>query len=378
MRARAAALSLALLAAPTAPLAGQAAGGGVLLQRYTFADAQAAGLSTFTLRTAPWAVSLPLGGRLSVVASGAWAEGEATGAEGARATLSGFTDTEVGVALALGQDRMVLTASASLPTGHSTLTLPEAAVAGVVAAELLPFAVTSWGSGGGMGGDVAVAVQAGAWGLGVVAGYRAGNSFEPLADESFTYRPGDQARVRLALDRDVGTSGTFSIIVGMQRFSEDELGGANLFRSGDRFEALAGYTFALGLKSSAQIYAGAYHRAAGSVLTTEPTLDGATDSPSQQLFTGGVDLRIPVGRRVTFLPTTEARVFRTADGVGQGWLASGGATLEIILAGRRFGRRLVLAPSGAYRRGHIIVQEGSESDLTGWEAGLTLRVEDRR
>jgi hypothetical protein len=360
------------------PAAAQGIGGGGLLQSYTFDDAEAAGLSEFRLMSAPFAVVLPIGDRLSLLASGAFAEGRATGTDGSQATLSGLTDTEVGVAFALGPDRVVLTAGAALPTGQSTHSLEEAAVAGVVAAELLPFAVTNWGSGGGVGGDMAVAFQSGAWGIGLAGGYRAASEYEPLTGETFAYRPGNQIRARVALDRDVGTSSTFSILVGVQQFTEDQMRGSNLFQSGNRLEGMMSYAFPIGLRSSALLYGGAYHRAQGALLLDESALDGAGDSPSQQLFTGGLDLRIPLGRKATFLPGTEMRAFRSADGIGQGWIGTAGATLELIIAGRRFGPRTVLSSSARFRMGHVIIDEDSESNLMGWEAGITLRVETGR
>jgi hypothetical protein len=372
------ATSVAVAATLPAPALSQAVAGGALFQSYTFTQAEVIGLRDFTLLTAPFAVSIPVTGFLSLQASGAFAEGEASGPEGAKATLSGLTDTEVGIAVALGEDRAVLTAGASLPTGQSTQTLEEAAVAGVVAAELLPFAVTNWGSGGGAGGDLAVAFQGGGWGVGISGGYRAAAEYEPIAGQTFAYRPGNQLRFRLALDRDVGESETFSVLVGLQRFSEDQIGGNNLFRSGNRLEGVVSYAFAVGLQSSALLYSGVYHRARGSLLLEESSLEGAHDSPSQQLFMGGANLRIPAGRRAILLPDIDVRIFRSEDGVGQGWITTAGASLDIHLAGRRLGRHLVLAPTARYRYGHVVVREGSESDLTGWEAGVTLRVETGR
>ena len=369
---------IALAEAAPQLVGAQAVGSGGLLQSYRFDDANAAGLSEFTLLSTPFAVSLPVGDRVSIQAAGAFADARALAPDGSEATLSGLTDTEVGIALALGADRVVLTAGAALPTGQSTHSLTEAAVAGVVAAELLPFAVINWGSGGGAGGDMAVAFQSGPWGIGFSGGYRAANEYEPLTGETFAYRPGNQLRFRLALDRDIGGSGTFSVLVGMQSFTEDQLSGSNLFRSGNRIEGVLSYAFAVGLRSSALLYGGAYHRANGALLIDESILEGAVDSPSQQLFTGGLDLRVPVDRKATILPGFDMRVFRSADGIGQGWVGTAGLTLDLILSGQRFSRRVALAPSARYRLGHVIAAEGSESGLTGREVGVMLRMETGR
>ena len=52
------------------------------------------------------------------------------------------------------------------------------------------------------------------------------------------------------------------------------------------------------LRSSALFYGGLYHRANGALLLTGSVLTGATGSPSQQLYTSGVQMRVPLGRRV--------------------------------------------------------------------------------
>jgi hypothetical protein len=377
---RAALLGLGLVAsvAPPDALTAQSAGGGVLVQTYRFDDAVAAGVDEYRLLTLPFAASIPVGSHLTVQASGAYAEGRATGPEGGVVELTGVTDTQLGLSISLGPDRMVLSFDALLPTGQDLLSLEEAAVAGVIAAELLPFALTTWGSGGTLGGDLALAFQSGPWGIGLAGGYRAPNQYEPLSGQTLAYRPGQAITGRVAIDRDVGESGTLSLLFGVQHFGDDEVSGSNLFRSGNRLQGALSYAFALGVRSSALLYGSVYHRANGSLLLEESALDGATDSPSQQLFTGGAGIRIPAGRKVTFLPEADLRVFRSADGVGQGWVGTAGAAFDLILSGRRFGSRLVLTPSARYRMGHVTVDAESETDLTGWEAGLTLRVQGGR
>jgi hypothetical protein len=367
----------ALLAA--APVAAQtpALGGGVVLQTFTFQDAEQAGLGEVALFAAPFGAMLPLGSRFAVQVSGAWAEATVTAPDDSEATLSGLVDTDLDVALALVPDRVVVTGGFSIPTGDATQTIGEVGVAGVMASELLPFAVTSWGTGGSAGGELALAFQAGAWGVGMSGGYRSALSYEPLADQPFSYRPGAELRARLSLDRDVGESGTLSLLAGWQRFGEDAMAARNLFRPGDRIAGLASYAVALGGSSSGLFYASASRRQNGTVLAETPDLEGATDSPAQTLFQAGATFRVPRAR-VSFLPEVELRAFRSDDGVGQGWLAGAGAGLELRLAGRRSGAQVLLAPSARVRAGHVVVSEGSESGLAGWEAGVTLRFEDVR
>ncbi|MDX1492913.1 MAG: hypothetical protein R3253_02475, partial [Longimicrobiales bacterium] len=140
-----------LVAATAAAAAGQVVSGGGTMQSYSFDDPAAAGLHSIQLFTAPFSLTIPLGSRVAVQASGAYAQGTATAEGGQEVSLSGLTDTYVGVSTRAGFDWLVVTARTSLPTGKNTHTVEESLVASVVAAELLPFAIKTWGSGGSVG-----------------------------------------------------------------------------------------------------------------------------------------------------------------------------------------------------------------------------------
>ena len=366
--------ALALGGAPHGGVHAQTVGAGVRQQTYSFDDPLAVGVASVRLLTVPWAASVPLGSRVDLSVGSVWATGTAEGPGGQEVTLSGPSDTDVIVDVRPGPGWLAVSAAATLPTGRSTLTTQESFVASLVAAELLPFAINTWGSGGSLGGDVAAATQLGAWGVGLSVGYRGAWSYEPVPELPLSYRPGDQLRLTVAFDRDVSTSGTLSFLFGLQEFGDDELRGQNLFASGTRIQGLVSLAFALGTRSSAVVYGGVNHRANGTVLVDDAALAGATDAPSQQLFTAGADFRVPLWRGATLLPEVEASVFRASDGASQGWVATVGPTLDVRLAGNASGRRLVLSPSGALRFGGVVVEEGVESGFDGWEVGLALRM----
>jgi hypothetical protein len=126
------------------------------------------------------------------------------------------------------------------------------------------------------------------------------------------------------------------------------------------------------------VYGGIHHRSKGTLLLDQSLLGAGGDSPSQQLFLAGTNLRIPVGRSSALLPSVEMRVFRAEDGASQGWVASGGTSLDVRLTGNSTSRRLVLSPSARVRVGNVIVEEGAETGFLGWEAGLILRLEPGR
>lgn len=370
-------LSLALVGLTpswaVSPVRAQSVGAGVHVQSYSFVDPTIAGVESVRLFVVPFAAAVDFG-RASLGVSGAYASGSATGPSGVEASLSGPTDTDLVLTYRPGPDWLLVSASSALPTGEASLDTEGSFVAAFISADLLPFEIDSWGSGGDVGGDVAVATQVGAWGVGVSAGYRLARKYEPVPELPFSYKPGNQLQLRVALDRNVSQTSTLSLLLGLQHFSDDELAGTNLFKSGTRLQAMASYAFPLGLRSSALVFGGLNHRANGALLTDGAALSGATDSPSQQLFMAGANLRFPLGRGSAILPRAELFVFRAEDGASQGWVGSLGPALDLRISGNTTTRQFFLTPSLVLKTGNVIVQEGSESGFSGWEAGITLRL----
>lgn len=367
-------LGLALLAAaPSAAHAQQQTGwrlgGGVGYETYHFADPAAAGFRNLSLLTVPFAARAPLYRGVTFDVSGAWARGDLERPDGTHATLDGATDTQLRLEIPLVRDQATIGAVVVLPSGKATLTQAEAQVAGVVAADLLPFRISSWGTGGGAGMTAALAHSFGPIGLGVAGSYLVGRQFDLVESGSFAYRPGDQLRLRVAADADVGSSGKASLQVTMLRSSDDRLNGANLYRSGDRLEAIGSYAFATGARSSAILYGGALHRSEATFLVQQPTTPAL---PSQNLFLAGGGLRLPIGRSA-ILPTADVRLLRSADGLGQGYTAGIGGSAELPL-----GRAVTLLPTLRGRFGRVLVSQGENSNFTGADIGLSIRFGSTR
>lgn len=330
-------------------------------ETYTFADPATTGLESITLLTAPFAARFGLGQRATLQVSGAFASGKVTGSDGSEADLSGLTDTHLMLDLALVPEALTLSVMAVAPTGQSSHDAQQALVAGLVAADLLPFRVASWGSGGGIGMQLAATKRFESVGAGLSVGYRRAGEFEPLDGQPFVYRPGNEIHARLALDTEAGRNGKASLVVGFQTFGDDVLDGSNLFKSGNRLEATGTYAFPVGYRGSAAVYAGVLHRANGSYL--DATVPAA---PSQDLLLLGGMVRRGLGGGF-FTPRIDVRLFRSEDGVGQGYVAGLGAAYEVRSGSVTF------APSLTARMGQVTVREGLESGITGFEAGLTLR-----
>lgn len=365
LRRRAAGMALLLGLAPSfaeaqsLPTSPFHLGAGATLESYTFADPEQIGIESLQLLAAPFGARARVG-FASLTLSGYFAEGTLQDASGASTSITGLTDTQLQIDVPIADESIIVSGIVALPTGQPTLALNEAVVAGAFAADLLPFRVSNWGTGGAFGLATSYARSVGDFGLGFSVGYSVAQEFEPLSDDERAYQPGNELRLRGALDRTVGNSGKASLQLTAHRYDEDALGGQNLYQSGDRYSAVGSYAFAAGGRGSGVAYLGVLHR-------TEGTFFGQDDvAPSQDLVLAGGGFRVPLGG-LTLVPSADARLFRSADGVGQGYISGFGASLELPLGG------LTLVPSGRARVGNVVADAQRESAITGYDAGLMVR-----
>lgn len=360
---------LALVLAPHALLAQVAtAGASAGFELYHFADPAKIGIENISLLTVPLAARVPIAGGAALDLSGAYARGSLKRADGTTTTLQGLTDTSLGISYAAVPGVLTITAVALLPTGKKKLTLEEAEVAGVVAADLLPFEISNWGSGGGAGGSAALAHSFGGFGLGASASYLLARRYDVIGTPSLGYRPGNQLRLRVALDAATGLTGKASLQLTYQHASDDQFSDSSLFRSGDRFQAIGSYSFAAGARSSGVLYAGVLRRAEGKYFLAAPV-----NAPTENLLLGGGGLRLPVSFGV-LMPSADVRVLRRASGLDQGVIASVGTSAEL---GSRTSSVIVI-PALRGRIGRSVVSEGNASGFSGIDVSLGIRFGGRR
>jgi hypothetical protein len=367
-------LLAALAAAALSPLPGAAqlglerpgAGAGAYFERFSFAEAGVLGIESLSLLTLPFAGRADVAPRFTILVSGAWARGALTRSDGTEQTLAGLIDTEVRATYGLGSDALTLSAVALLPTGHSTLDGDEADVAGAVAADVLPFRISNWGTGGGFGASVAAATQLGRGAsAGISFGYVLAREFEPVADRSdYVYRPGNQLHVTGALDAGLGGSGKGSLRVSFQRFDTDRANDVNLYQSGNRIQVTGSYAFAAGASASGIVYAGIHHR-------DRAELGAVTIvAAAQDLILAGVGGRLPLGRGV-IQPALDLRVLEGADDAPRGYTAGLGLTGEWPAG------TVLVAPTVRVRTGNAQTPAGAETGYTGVELGIAVRFGSR-
>lgn len=355
-------LAAVAVVALASPAASQSVGLGVggLLQRYSFDDPEAASVESITVTALPFFGTAALGPRVSLGVSGTWARGELEDPTRGTLEIQGLTDTQVSLTFAGRGGATSVSAVALLPTGVETQSLSQSRVAGAVASELLPFAISNWGTGGGAGVSMATAHAVGAVGVGLSASYIVRREFTPLETETFAYRPGNVLRLVAAVDGTLGAASKGTLRFSYYRHEDDLRDDANLFRSGNRLELLGSLGFPVGARSTGLVYGIFHTRQRGNSLSDDGTL------ASQDLILAGGGLRSPVGG-ILLQPRIEARLFRRDDGVEQGYDLGLGLDAEVPVGTTTW------VPSIRAHLGNLEVREAVETGFTGVEIGLALR-----
>jgi hypothetical protein len=355
------------IAAPAAAQAGPVPdlrlGTGASFESYEFLDPDAVGVRNMSLVTVPFAVRVRPLERLQLQVGGAYARGALRRTDDSEATLAGPTDTEIRASYVFGRDLVVVSAAYIAPTGQATHTLDEAEVAGTFASQLIPTRVSQWGSGGGFSVGTTVAVPAGDFGLGFGIGYTVASEFDVLdiPNENWAYRPGNELRLQLGVDRTFGPAGKAALLFNLQRYDDDRLAGENLLQPGSRFDLTGLYSFAAGAGANGVVYLGVAHRDAGTLLVP------AGELPAHDLVFAGAGLRLPLAGAV-FVPAVEGRVLRRGDGLNQGHLGGAGFSLEWPVGG------LTVVPTLRSRFGKLLLWQDEEASFRGGEIGLTIRM----
>jgi hypothetical protein len=371
----AAAALAAILAAPAAAQTTIGLEGS--FKGYTFDEGL--GPTAAQLIITPLAIRIPMGA-IQADLYGAWAQGEVERG-GATYRLTGPVDTQVKLSWNAAP-WMVLSASVNAPTGKASHDAEEAVVASVLAADLLGFRESSWGSGLSVTSGLATATRMGQWGVGLGASYRVANGFEPAADQAITYEPGNEVRVRLGFDRNVGEAGKFSAGFTVQNFKEDQVRNAgadprNLFQAGNRLMGDMSLAFRVGSQTWT-LYGSDLWREKGDLFLSVVDAagkvigDSTVATGTQNLISAGFVGAIPLGSLYRLRPAVDLRVQsreeQNGSSEGSGWILSAGGDFPL-----RFLASYDLFPRARYSFGKIEGPGGGKFSAKGAEFGLTIR-----
>jgi hypothetical protein len=306
---------------------------------------------------------VPLGSRFAFDAYAAYARGSVDGPTGTL-ELTGPVDTQVrGTWAATPWARVTL--GVNIPTGNSTHSLEEAQVAAVLATDLLGFREASFGVGTAVTTGVAAAHQVGDWGVGYGASYRVSGEFEPTQTDGFVYSPGNELVARLALDRNIGAGSKLTVGGTFQHFTDDEIGGTNLFRPGARVRADASYAFRASGTTTVTVYVADMWRQQGEVSLLTDESEETTEVGAQNTIMLGALANL--GGRLRLSPRADLRLLSHEEGTGSGWVMGAGTGIETGLGG------IALTPRARIMFGSMEAQTGESHGFTGFEIELAAR-----
>lgn len=360
--------ALVVSAAPLDAQTRNTLGVGAHFQGYDFTGgvgADAADLVIF-----PVAYRFRFGERLNADVYSAWARGTVE-QDDRTATLSGFVDTRLRANYQFA-GWGVLTLGANLPTGNSEQTAEEAVVAAVMSSDLLGFRAASWGTAPSFTTGVATASRLGEWGVGLGGSYRMSGDFEPSADTSLVFDPGNELRLRLGLDRNVGETGKFTAGFTFHDFTADQLGGRNLFQAGSRMRLDLRYAFRYEGGTWTAFVTDIWREEGDQFLQLVDQSgtvlgDSVTSTGSQNLIIAGLTGSEAISGSLRFRPMLELRVQDREEGPGSGVLVGFGGDVPLrLFGGEVFPRFRLLV-------GSIETAFGAEKGVVGGELGTTIR-----
>jgi len=355
----------------------QEASAGARMQEYALSGSDGLRVKSMRLVTAPVEVRIPASSVISVTVNAVYADASVALRNGETGSVSGPLDTRL--AVNVSRAGLLLTGAAILPTGQVVSSMEEAVVVGLLSADLMPFATTQWGTGGGFSGDVAYGFVRADFAIRLSAGASLRSGSAPLGAVGYTFEPGAEVRGRIGIDAPAGEAGVMSLLFGYQRFTADAYGGHNIFTTGSRLDALVSYAFPLGTTESGLAYAGLHRLGPATSELTPDVLNalggvvvGTGARAARTMLVGGTELRVKRGG-TAYVPRADLRVVRSEDGVGQGWLASLGGRAELDGLVGLLGGQVRVEPSVAVRMGRLVAAQGAGSSILGWELGATLR-----
>jgi hypothetical protein len=278
----------------------------------------------------------------------------------AKGTVSGPTDLQVRGVFQVIPDAVVLTVAANLPTGKTKMSGDELVAAGAVASELIPFPVTSFGTGANVTTGLAVAVPVAGWALGLAGAYRLSGAYTLQDTVDTSYKPGSELRFRIGADRVVG-QGRVSLGFTYSSFSQDEFGGASIYQPGKRYISQASVSFPVGNLGLA-LYAWDLYRTSGTALLS------SSATGKQNVLAAGLAVSVQMGRS-TLRPQIEFRKHMVGvdklEAAGQ--LLSLSTRLSVPLS-----EAFTLTPAVRFDTGNVV--SGATYGFTGWGLSVGIRA----
>lgn len=149
--------------------------------------------------------------------------------------LTAFTDTKISTALILGEERALLNAGVSIPSGPKSLEAGETLVAQQITSHALAMPTSYFGGGVEVSANLAAATEAGKWVLGGSVGGVYKGSYVPISGAA-KYRPGPEISVSVGFDRTLGERSRLFGDIGYTWYGKDQSAGVDVFQADGKIQ----------------------------------------------------------------------------------------------------------------------------------------------
>ena len=316
----------------------------------------------------PFIAVAPIGRRMSVDLTTHFVSGRISTYAATSEKLSGLSDTQLRLLYTLGRDRLIASLTLNLPTGKHSVSTSQFQVVGAVGSNYLSFPVSSFGTAFGATAGLAYARTLGGWNLGFSGALRYTGNYSPFSDQSVSYNPGWETRVRGGADRVIGSNARLLLGLTFSTFSTDVYTGAGSlvngsYNPGSRFIGDLAYVRVIG-RGTLTFASWDYYRLVGHA--------GTTPLPESKENVFNAELRYgrPVAARLVLEPLIAFRQWSPSD-------YRGGRLYSAALGARYgFSDKLTAHFTGRLDTGWIYAEGHGRADLTG--TGLTLWLRYQR
>lgn len=155
-------------------------------------------------------------------------------------SLSGLTDTRLGLSYLFGGEQFLATAGLNLPTGQTALNAEELSVAQVIPLHALGLRTTYFGGGLDLSAGLSAALPFGDWVLAAGVGVVYKGNFKPVAG-SGEYAPGEELSLTVGMDRSFGEESKFLADATYTLYTTDTFEKTDYFKAGPRLLLEARY-----------------------------------------------------------------------------------------------------------------------------------------
>lgn len=305
----------------------------------------------------PVVLLFPVGERLSIDVTTAFASSNVEAAGSSASKISGLTDTQLRANYRLSGDQLLVTLGLNLPTGQYSVAEDQQEAAGQIGNDFLYYPISSMGNGFATTAGLAYARPVGDWNLGLGGSMRKSAEFSAfeVASDDFRFQPADEYRLRLNADRPIG-DGQVSLGLTYSAFGAD-LADTTTYSTGDRIILTGGWSFPF---RGTQVFLSGWN-----LFRLEGEQLGGV-APNENIFNVSAAVSFEV-RDYLIQPSVETRLWQQG-GARAGNQFNFGLRVRVPVAGT------MLYPQVGFTTGNVYsTVDGAATSVSGLRLSVTAR-----